>query len=198
MSAMKIVADLHITSSPCMTSDSDYVGMRPPKAAARDIDNVLFQNRDAIGTIKHVLECPCAKSHTVLLACFMAASSVVAWYGAAIGLPPDNSDGTDQPPGPQIVSRPIFMGRYCLDSNAEQAVRARVVLDEIREQLQPLLAKMPLHYVSGHDRSGSTSSSSSSMSTASMSPIDAAGKQCALRDQLRRVIAEAEKKIQDS
>lgn len=198
MSAMKIVAELHITSSPCMTSGSEYVSMRPTKAAARDIDDVLFQNRDAIATIKQVLECACAKSHTVLLACYMAASSVVAWYGAAIGLPPDGSEGGDQSPGPQIVSRPIFMGRYCLDSNAEQAVRARVVLDEIREQMQPLLAKMPLHYVTRHDRSGSTSSSTSSMSSSSMSPNDAAGKQCALRDQLRRIIAEAEKKIQDS
>jgi len=197
MSAMKVVADLHITSSPCITSDSDMVGMRPPKAAARDIDNVLFQNRDAIGTLKHVLECPCAKSNTVLLACYMAASSVVTWYGAAIGLPSDTGDGSEQASGPQIVSRPIFMGRYCLDSNAEQTVRARIVLDEIREHVQPLLAKMPLHYVSGHDRSGSLSSSSS-MSSMMTSPNDAAGKSCALRDSLRRVIAEAERKIQDN
>lgn len=191
--ALQVVSDLHVSRESCSTVASDPMNCIPPsKEEARDVDQVLFLNRDAIKSVNKVLDCPCSSDPSVALACYLAASKIVAWYAAAIGIPGgQHSDGMDNslPMADRIIDRPIFMGRYCLDPEAQRSVRAKVVLTELREQIQPLLAKLPKHQVSsfGRPEHGSTSMS---LSAATL-PKDNDGQPCVLRNQIRRIIREA-------
>jgi len=157
---------------------------------ARDIDTVLFQNRDAVKTLGKILDCPCSADQDVALACYLAATKVVAWYEAAMdisGNAPDGSGDMSQGMSDRIVARPIFMGGYCLNAEAGRAVRAKVVLMEMTEHVQPLISRLPKHHVSDSDRLERTFMSSPSPTS------EYSGSQpCMLRDQLRKIVKEAD------
>lgn len=191
--ALQVVSDLHVSRESCSTVASDPMNCIPPsKEEARDVDQVLFLNRDAIKSVNKVLDCPCSSDPSVALACYLAASKIVAWYAAAIGFSGGQQmDGleTSLIMADRIIDRPIFMGRYCLDPEAQRSVRAKVVLTELREQIHPLLAKLPKHQVSSFGRPEHTSTSMS-LSAATL-PKDNDGQPCVLRNQIRRIIQEA-------
>ncbi|PNS21564.1 Transcriptional activator protein UGA3 [Sphaceloma murrayae] len=188
--ALQVVFDLHVARDACSTAASDMMNFNQSHEEARDVDQVLFLNRDAIKSINKILDCPCSSDPSVSLACYLATNKIVSWYAAAIGVSdgqPDHLDET-QTMSDRIIARPIFMGRYCLDAEAQRSVRAKVVLTELREHIQPLLAKLPKHQVSsfGRPEHGSTLPLS-----ASSLPKDNDGQPCALRSQIRRIIREA-------
>ncbi|KAF2219508.1 hypothetical protein BDZ85DRAFT_43130 [Elsinoe ampelina] len=185
---LQVVSDLHVVRDSCSTAASDPMTcIQSAHEEARDVDQVLFLNRDAITTINKVLDCPCSSDPSVSLACYLAATKIVSWYAAAIGVTDGQPDHLDNSL-PLIVSRPIFMGRYCLDAEAQRSVRAKVVLTELREHIQPLLAKLPKHQVSSFGRP--EHGSSMPLSSSSL-PKDNDGHPCALRSQIRRIIREA-------
>lgn len=190
MLALQVVLDLHISQSSCLTAASDPMIMQSSsKRDARDIDAVLFQNRDAIKSVNKVLDCPCSADQSVALACYLAVAKVLAWYGAAIGFDDGQRRGSgdsNQPMADRIVPRPIFIGRYCLDPEAQRSVRANVVLTELREHILPLLLKLPKHFISSLARPDQ-----GSLATSSSSSRASDGQPCALRDQLKNVIQEA-------
>lgn len=189
--ALQVVSDLHVGRNTCRTTSTDpMAGMQPVGIDNRDVDAILFQNRDAIRTLRKILDCPCSSDDGVALACYLATSKIVAWYGAAMGLAPHSttgsSSGVSQGMTDQVIVRPIFMGSYCLDADAQRAVRARVTLSEMREQIQPLLARLPKHQVS---RSARPEQSASISPSAPRRDTD--GPECALRAQMKSVIQEA-------
>ncbi|PSK53770.1 Transcriptional activator protein UGA3 [Elsinoe australis] len=189
--ALQVVFDLHVARDSCATAASDMMTcIQQSHEEARDVDQVLFLNRDAINSINKVLDCPCSSDPSVALACYLAATKIVSWYAAAIGItdgqPEHMVDSLSM--SDRIIARPIFMGRYCLDAEAQRSVRAKVVLTELREHIQPLLAKLPKHQVSSFGRPEHGSSMPLSSSTL---PKDNDGHPCALRSQIRRIIREA-------
>ncbi|KAI9668120.1 MAG: hypothetical protein M1821_000940 [Bathelium mastoideum] len=202
--ALQVIYDLHVAREHCNTTASDPMTyMQTPREDPRDVDTVLFLNRDAIKSINKVLSCSyCSGDNSILLACYLAASKIVEWYAAAIGLATDgpeedtgrgnyDSISDDQnharPMSDRIISRPIFMGRYCLNAEVHRSVRAKVVLSELREHIQPLIGRLPKYHLSSSNLKGTKHGSSIS------SPLhkDIDGQLCALRNQVRKIIREA-------
>ena len=201
--ALQIIYDLHISRERCKVAASDPMTcMQTPKNDLRDVDAVLFLNRDAIKSVNKILGCPCSADNSVALACYLAAAKIVEWYEAAIGTAVDetqdtnNSNNCDRMPedetrlcsmSDRIVSRPIFMGKYCLDAEVHRSVRAKVVLSELREHIQPLIGRLPKYQVSGpgfqEAKYGSSLPSTFSK--------DSDGQTCALRNRVRKIIREA-------
>ncbi|KAH8730331.1 malamycin response protein 1 [Phaeosphaeriaceae sp. PMI808] len=189
--ALQVVNTLSIMREPCKTATLDPMTcIESSKTEIRDVDTVLFFNRDAAQSVKKILDCPCSNDRTVSLACYLATSKIVEWYGAAIEAVGERSEQPDhyitkvQPPKSSqyamaecIIARPIYMGKYCLDSDVQRAVRAQVVLGELKEHVQPLLNRLPHYHVTGIDADNDPASNS----------IQA----CVLRNQLRTVIQSA-------
>lgn len=185
--ALQVVTDLSVTREPCRVATSDpMTGIETHHMQARDVDTVLFINRDAAQSIKKILDCTCSSDPAVSLACYLAASKIVDWYGAAIeavGERPDDLNKNDGPKTSQgimaerIIARPIYMGKYCLDPEVQRVVRAQVVLGELKEHVQPLLNSLPRFHVTGLETDNDSTLS---------------GQQaCVLRNQLRMVIQSA-------
>jgi hypothetical protein len=147
---------------------------------ARDVDAVLFQNREAVRVLNRALDCACASQPSVVLSAYLLISSMVAWYRAVLDIQTTSPEPQrhDSISG-KIIANPIFLGTFCLDAEAQRNVRARIVLAELRSQVQPLLAKMPQFY----------SSPTGTAETATLPPLDA--QRCMVREQLQAVVAEA-------
>ncbi|KAF2795488.1 hypothetical protein K505DRAFT_195049, partial [Melanomma pulvis-pyrius CBS 109.77] len=192
--ALRVVYNLNVMREPCHIATSDPMAyIQSSENEARDVDTVLFHNRDAAQTIKKILDCSCSTDSTVTLACYLAATKIVDWYGAAIGAAGEPSgeeacsntaldhNSVRRAMVDRIIARPIFMGRYCLDPEVQRAVRAQVVLSELKEHVQPLISRLPKYYVSGFD-AGDESSFSKGLN---------GNQSCVLRNQLRAVIQTA-------
>ncbi|KAL6705700.1 hypothetical protein ACN47E_006489 [Coniothyrium glycines] len=193
--ALRVTNDLSVMREPCAVATSDpMAGIESSKTELRDVDSVLFVNRDAARSIKKILGCTCASDTNVALACYLATSKIIDWYDAAIRAMGSTLEDTDSSKSSirsnndsqgamaeQIIARPIFMGKYCLDREAQRVVGAQVVLGELREHVQPLLTQLPRYQISGHD----TADDATGVKTPT-------GLQtCALREQLRTVIHNA-------
>ena len=201
--AMQVIRDLHVSREHCTTAASDPMTcMQALKDDPRDVDAVLFLNRDAIKSVNKILACPCSADPIVSLACYLAATKIVEWYGAAVGITIDGSQGANtgnnsdnlpdeevhlRPISDRIIERPIFMGRYCLDAEVHRSVRAKVVLNELREHVQPLMGRLPRYQVSHSNIRGSKHGTFLHSSFSK----DNDGQPCALRNQVRRIIREA-------
>nr|AIW00663.1 Zinc fingertranscription factor [Shiraia sp. slf14] len=189
--ALQVVNDLSIMREPCMTATSDpMTGIESAKNELRDVDTVLFINRDAAQSVKKILDCTCSADPTVSLACYLATTKIVDWYGAAIEAVGERSEeegcyskkdttqkSSQNTMADRIIARPIFMGKYCLDSEVQRVVRAQVVLGELKEHVQPLLNRLPRYHVTGLDADADSTSNN----------VQA----CVLRNQLRNVIQSA-------
>ena len=203
--ALQVIYDLHVFKEHCTTSVSDQMTyMQTTREEPRDVDAVLFLNRDAIKSVNKILGCACCSGNqSVTLACYLACSKIIEWYGAAIGIDLDgygndsNNASHDEHPEDQallsamsnrIISRPIFMGRYCLDAEVHLSVRAKVVLSELREHMQPLIGRLPRYHVSSPNVKGSKHHNSS-LSPSQHKDVD--GQFCTLRNQVRKIIREA-------
>ena len=189
--ALQVVNDLSVMREPCMTASTDPMTcIESSKTEIRDVDTVLFINRDAAQSVKKILDCTCSADQTVSLACYLAASKILDWYGAAIEAVGERSEEQERYTkklldhkssqgnmAERIIARPIYMGKYCLDSEVQRVVRAQVVLGELKEHVQPLLNKLPRYHVTGLDADNDSASNN----------IQA----CVLRNQLRTVIQSA-------
>ena len=188
--ALQVVNDLSVMREPCMVATTNpMTGIEMRHTEARDVDTVLFINRDAAQSVKKILDCTCLGDQAVLLACYLATSKIVDWYGAAIeavGERVEDPESFTKNPGhksaqgvmaERIIARPIYMGKYCLDPDVQRVVRAQVVLGELKEHVQPLLNSLPRFHVSGLGTDNDSTAKS----------IQA----CMLRNQLRTVIQNA-------
>ncbi|KAI9706229.1 MAG: hypothetical protein M1820_004804 [Bogoriella megaspora] len=239
-SILQLVSDLHVPQEQCsskLSSPPQYLQATPDES--RDLDTVLFSNRDAIRSINTILDCHCATAdRSVGMACYLAAAKIVDWYGAAIGITSTDVSQEDnlnsfrntpisthnvenniskpninhnanqsrvslsRSPLPQrrlsshITAQPIFMGRYVLDADVLQSVRAKVVLSEVREHFQPLLSRLPKYHVFNSSKISCTSGpelcgpNGDLHSSASSRDYDGP-LCCALRNQLRRILKAA-------
>ena len=148
--------------------------MQAPKESPRDVDAVLLSNRDAIKTVNRILDCPCSADPSVGLACYLATAKIIHWYATAMGISMDGCEAEDssnasantmanvgqslagdgirhKPMSDRIVSRPILMGRYCLDAGIQRSVLAKVILSELKEHIQPLMNYLPRYDISHSD-----------------------------------------------
>lgn len=186
--ALQVVNNLSVTREPCIrmvATSNPMTGIEATRTEDRDVDTVLFINRDAAQSVKKILECSCISDQAVALACYLATSKIVDWYGAAIeavgGRPEDSEQYLKHLRSSQgimaerIIARPIYMGKYCLDPEVQRVVRAQVVLGELKEHVQPLLNSLPRFHVTGLESDDST----------------AKVQACALRTQLRTVVQNA-------
>ncbi|KAL9080000.1 MAG: hypothetical protein Q9157_001145 [Trypethelium eluteriae] len=202
--ALQVVYDLHVPREHCRTAASSdpMTCIQTFKDEPRDVDSVLFLNRDAIKSVNKILGCPCSADRSVALACYLAAAKIIEWYGAAIGISVDASrdDGHEngangflddevklRPMSDRIISRPIFMGRYCLDAEVHRSVRAKVVLSELREHIQPLMSRLPRYHISQASGKGAKHGAP----VASPFSKDNDNSSCMLRNQVRKIIREA-------
>lgn len=191
-SLFQLALDLHMPSQTCMTTNSSIPGSLTEASALnthnsnddsspRGVDSVLLQNREAITLLSQTLNCPCSSELSVTLAAYLVASKIVAWYGAILGIhdnipsPVADQQGYFLNPSiaNRIVGRPILMGSYTLDAKVHRSIRARVVVSELSLLVEPLLAKLP-HF---------------KQSTSSFE------QRCELRDQIRRIVGEANKLV---
>ncbi|KAH3957432.1 elsinochrome C biosynthesis regulatory protein elcR-like protein [Parastagonospora nodorum] len=185
--ALQVVNDLSVTREPCLVATSNpMTGIETHQMHARDVDTVLFINRDAAQSVKKILDCSCSSDQAVSLACYLATSKIVDWYGAAIEAVGERTEDFSKNAGPKtsqgimaerIIARPIYMGKYCLDPEVQRVVRAQVVLGELKEHVQPLLNSLPRFHITGLEAESDSSAN---------------GQQaCILRNQLRNVIQSA-------
>lgn len=184
-SLFQLALELHVPNEACTAAAASSPTQRVEQASDdfRGIDAVLFQNRCAVRLLSQVLECPCARELSVTLAAYLVASKIVAWYGAILGVECTASMAS------RITARPILMGSYSLEADAQRSVRAKVVLSELNMRVEPLLANLPYFHQSCSGGHSSSSSSSSSSSPQPASPLDQ--RRCFLRDQLQKVVREA-------
>ena len=171
--ALHVVDSLHVSHDRCKSSDP-MAWMQAPKESPRDVDAVLLQNRDAIKTVNRILDCPCSADQSVGLACYLATAKIIHWYATAMGISMDGFEAEDnsnasaststnagqsllgdeirpKSVSDRIVSRPILMGRYCLDADIQRSVLAKVILSELKEHIQPLMNCLPRYDISHSD-----------------------------------------------
>jgi hypothetical protein len=130
-----------------------------------------------------------------MFAAYLLTLKIVGLYGSILGCTSALSDGAPT----EIVQLPIFIGSWPLDRDAERSVRARVVLNELRAYVQPLVEKLPRFHTVGSSQpslvmDGNGMLPSPTISASSSSCIDSnAGDvpTCILREQLRRIQSEA-------
>ena len=213
--ALHVVDSLHVPRDRCDSSASDPMAwMQAPKESPRDVDAVLLLNRDAIKTVNRILDCRCSTDQSVTLACYLATAKIIYWYATAMGISmdgfeaEDNSNGNGnasantsantsqsllgdeirpKPMSDRIVSRPILMGRYCLDADTQRSVLAKVILRELKEHIQPLMNRLPRYDISHSDSFKVSEQGPSRLS--SLSSIKVVS--CALRNQLKRIMSAA-------
>jgi hypothetical protein len=118
-------------------------GIRPGNDQTRTVDQVLILNKKALQVLHQTLSCSCSADEDVLLACCLATSKVLFWYRIVIG----DGDAGNHAISP-LIKAPLRIGQYALSTSAIRAVLARVVLSELRDHVQPLLAQLPKHQIS--------------------------------------------------
>ena len=211
--ALHVVDSLHVPRDRCKSAASDPMAwMQAPKESPRDIDAVLLLNRDAIKTVDRVLDCPCSADQSVALACYLATAKIIYWYATAMGISMDGFEAEDNSSGngstndstsagqsqlgdeirpkqmsDRIASRPILMGKYCLDADTQRSVLAKVVLSELKEHIQPLMNRLPRYDISHPNNLKGSEQGPSRL--ASLSGIKVVS--CALRSQLKRIMSAA-------
>ena len=89
-----------------------------------------------------------------------------------------------KPMSDRIVSRPILMGRYCLDADIQRSVLAKVILSELKEHLQSLMNRLPRYDISHPNNFKVSEQGSSCLSSLSNGKVVS----CALRSQLKKII----------
>ena len=145
----ELTLDMYVSDQTCNTSTSSRdsvtdVHLRNQQQA-RDVDAVLFRNREAIHTLTKTLDCPCSTDQSISFAAYLLASKIVAWYGAILGVESDTPlEGEASTIASWIKAKPISIGNYRLDAKAQRSVRANVVLGELRTLVQPMIDNMPL------------------------------------------------------
>ena len=211
--ALHVVDSLHVPRDRCESSDPT-AWMQAPKERPRDVDAVLLLNRDAIKTVNRILDCPCSADRNVALACYLATAKIIHWYATAMGISMDAFEaegndngngnfsantstnagrsplGTDIRPIPmsdRIASRPILMGRYCLDADTQRSVLAKVILSELKEHIQPLMSCMPRYDVSHSENLRVSGHGTSRLSSLSGMRVVS----CTLRNQLKMIMSAA-------
>ncbi|MCJ1333578.1 hypothetical protein MMC10_010278 [Thelotrema lepadinum] len=213
--ALHVVDSLHVPRDRCSSAASDPMAwMQAPKESPRDVDAVLLLNRDAIKTVNRILHCPCSAGQSVALACYLATAKVIHWYATAIGISMDRFEAEDNSSAnasanantstnasqslvsdeirpksvsDRIVSRPILMGRYCLDADTQRSVLAKVILSELKEHIQPLMNHLPRYDISHSDNFKVSEQGPSRLSPLSSFKVVS----CALRSQLKRIMSAA-------
>lgn len=211
--ALHVVDSLHVPRDQCNSAASDPMAwMQAPTESSRDVDAVLLLNRDAIKTIDRILDCPCSADQSVALACYLATAKIIYWYATATGISVDGFEAEDNSNGNtsantstnagqgllgdetrsktmqnRVVSRPILMGRYCLDADTQRSVLAKVILSELKEHIQPLMNRLPRYGISHSDIFKGSEQGPSRL--ASLSSIKVVS--CALRSQLKRIMSAA-------
>lgn len=186
--ALQIFSELHVSSSACPIAAG---------AAAHDIrefDHVLDSNRAALEKLSSILDCPpCCHDQEVLTALFLAVQKALSWYSAALDVA---GDGEPTSPSSRVKSPPAFLGSYALGAQAQTLARAYVVMAQLQQHFQPLLAK--LQRISSLSALGARSSSTTSLSSVSSLQSSTSGSaviECqkrALQEALEDVVAKIE------
>ncbi|KAF2211542.1 hypothetical protein CERZMDRAFT_98426 [Cercospora zeae-maydis SCOH1-5] len=183
--ALQIFSQLHVSSAACP------IAAGSAGEDVREFDHVLDSNRTALERLSSILDCPpCCRNHEVLTASFLAIHKALSWYSAALDVESD-----DEPS--RVTSPPAFLGSYALGTQAQTLARAYVVMAQLQQHFQPLMAKLRRISSSSGVRSPSAASSSLS-SVSSMCQSSASGsavvecQQRALQDALDDVVAKIE------
>jgi hypothetical protein len=121
--ALQLVNDLSVTNEACMvTTSNPMASVESHRTEVRDVDTVLFINRDAAQSVQKILRCTCSSDQAVALACYLATTKIVGWYGAVIEAVGEYSDQSTHPRkdsghktspsilAKRIVARPVYMG----------------------------------------------------------------------------------------
>jgi hypothetical protein len=121
--ALQLVKDLSVTHETCMVATSvPMTRGGSQKTELRDVDTVLFINRDAAQTVQKILDCTCSSDQAVVLACYLVTTKIVDWYGAVIEAVGESSDESVRPSkesvsqtsqkgmAKRIIARPVYMG----------------------------------------------------------------------------------------
>ncbi|KAI5370364.1 Putative aflatoxin regulatory protein [Septoria linicola] len=158
-SALQIFSELHVSSRACTLSVASF-------DEVRELESVLNSNRKALERLAGILDCPCCREQEVLITTYMAISKALSWYSAALHVD-GTTDHVDQSTSVgRVVSPPAFMGGYCLDLQAQTLARAHVVMAQLREHLQPVMARLQKRADSSPP---SRSSSTTSLGSCTMS-----------------------------
>lgn len=159
--ALTLVADFHVPARGCLTGAKD--GARRPDLEhgtfdTHDVETVLSRNREAMKKLNGILDCQCSLSQEVLVTVYLAMGKAISWYAGMLG--DDHSAAEDQSHCTlveRIATKPVFMGSYCLDSQAQRIVSAHVVLTQLKEYVAPLVKRL----VCRHSSVGSDTAMSS-------------------------------------
>jgi hypothetical protein len=121
--ALQLVNDLSVTHETCMVATPDPMTCGGShKSELRDVDTVLFINRDAAQAVRKILTCTCSSDQAVVLACYLVTTKIVDWYGAVIEAVGESSDEFVRPSkdlvnktsqkdmAKRIIARPVYMG----------------------------------------------------------------------------------------
>ncbi|KAM3419064.1 hypothetical protein BST61_g5019 [Cercospora zeina] len=128
---------LHVASQKCLRVDGG--GGDEGARCVRDVDAVLTVTREAMQLLRGRLDCVCMSDASVRLTAYMVAYKIVSLYGAIVG----GSEAFGEGAGGDMVDSPVFVGSYALDTAARRSVRARAVLQEVRQHVQPAISKLP-------------------------------------------------------
>jgi hypothetical protein len=121
--ALQLVNDLSVTRETCMFATSDPMTCGgSQKTEFRDVDTVLFINRDAAQIVQKIIDCTCSSDQAVVLACYLVTTKIVDWYGAVIEAVGESSDESlrtskesvnqtsQKGMAKRIFARPVYMG----------------------------------------------------------------------------------------
>lgn len=150
--ALKLMQDLHMAPSTCVSMPSDQT--IPQEAVA--IDYVLSANKKAIDSIIAILNCSCALDIQLALVLTLVTSKIIAWYGAiAFNCNNNNNNNNDMTTQTipsstteRVLHQPISVGKYSIDKDSTGKMRAQLVLIEMHyvarlvEQLSKAFAEL--------------------------------------------------------
>lgn len=165
--ALALVVDFHITARGCLTADKDVAGRADREydiVDTHDIETVLSRNREAVKKLNSILDCQCSRTREVLVTIYLAISKAIRWYAGILGN--DSNACEDQASAAlfgRIVTKPVFMGSYCLDTQASRIVSAHIVLTQIKEHVAPLVKRLECRRSSASSESAMSSTSPPSL-----------------------------------
>ena len=140
VSALKLLQELHIPPSVCLSAGATVFDTNSPQP--RLTDCVLSTNREVIRLMSGILECSCSTSAQIQLILTTICCKLTAWCRAIIRncfenssitwSPCENHDVNHEEHTERVLHQPITVGEYSIDVVLEQKIRAHVVFDELQ------------------------------------------------------------------
>jgi len=187
----RLALEMHVAAKPCITAFLNFGGDSiSDKLRPKHADKVLLRNRGAIKILSGCLDCPCSTEPSVILLACLLVSKIMAWYGAILATM--NTDRSDPPKfmASCVTASPINVGSFPLGAEVARSIGARIVLSELQKYIDRILPKLPLCQLST-SKTADQGKTIVDRSLTALPPTQINQPNCALREQLRQVLAEA-------